>query len=175
MSIAIFNGLSGLLRTLVGRITSDRAAGLDHLDADVSSRAPASTAMSKAVWTDALATLLLGTAGKPVVPKSPIAAGYVYANQVISGSWVDVLHLPSSDGYISKLIIDGTSFASAELIIDGLVVWSSSGAPGLQVVIGDYSSSMGVVIDGTPIYWSQSLKIRAQGPATVTYRYVRTR
>ncbi|WP_346287959.1 hypothetical protein [Zoogloea sp.] len=53
MSIAIFNGLSGLLRALVGRVTADRAAGLDHLDADVSSRAPASTAMSKAVWTDA--------------------------------------------------------------------------------------------------------------------------
>lgn len=45
--------LAALLSDLLGRITLDRASKLDQLDAAVSSRAPANTAVSNAVLTDA--------------------------------------------------------------------------------------------------------------------------
>lgn len=51
-------GLPGKLKVLVDRLTSTRAANLDNLNATVSSRAPASTALSNAVWSDARAAKL---------------------------------------------------------------------------------------------------------------------
>lgn len=46
-------GVPGKLKALADRLTATRANNLDHLDADVSSRASASTAVSNAVLTDA--------------------------------------------------------------------------------------------------------------------------
>lgn len=48
-------GLPGKIKTLLDRLTSVRATALDDLDATISSRAPASTAMSNATWSDARA------------------------------------------------------------------------------------------------------------------------
>jgi hypothetical protein len=45
-------GVPGKLKALADRLTATRANNLDHLDADVSSRASASTAVSNAVLTD---------------------------------------------------------------------------------------------------------------------------
>ena len=44
-------GLPGRIKILIDRITSTRASNLDNLNATVSSRAPASTALSSSVWT----------------------------------------------------------------------------------------------------------------------------
>ena len=44
-------GLPGRIKILMDRITSTRASNLDNLNATVSSRAPASTALSSSVWT----------------------------------------------------------------------------------------------------------------------------
>lgn len=52
---AFLYGIPGKLKTLIDRLTSARAAKLDNLDTTVGSRAPASTALSNAVWTDDLA------------------------------------------------------------------------------------------------------------------------
>lgn len=51
-------GVPGKLKALADRLTAARAANLDRLDADVSTRAPASSALSRMVWTDAKAALL---------------------------------------------------------------------------------------------------------------------
>lgn len=51
-------GVPGKLKTLLDRLTAARAANLDKLDANVSTRAPAATALSNAVWTDARAAKL---------------------------------------------------------------------------------------------------------------------
>lgn len=48
-------GVPGKLKTMLDRLTATRAANLDKLDANVSTRAAASTALSNAVWTDARA------------------------------------------------------------------------------------------------------------------------
>lgn len=48
---AVAGSLANLLQTLSARLTSTRADNLDNLDATVSSRAPASTALSTSTWT----------------------------------------------------------------------------------------------------------------------------
>lgn len=45
-------GLPGKIKTLLDRLTDNRATKLDNLDATISSRAPASTALSSNVWTN---------------------------------------------------------------------------------------------------------------------------
>jgi hypothetical protein len=49
--IGALMGVPGKLKTLIDRLTSTRATNLDNLDATVSSRAAASTALSTATWT----------------------------------------------------------------------------------------------------------------------------
>ena len=58
-------GANARLGELLLRLTAARAANLDRLDTTISSRAPANTALSNAVWTDARAALLdnLGPTG----------------------------------------------------------------------------------------------------------------
>lgn len=53
-----FQGLGGKLKTLIDRLTATRAALLDNLDAAISTRAPAATALSNATWTSELASSL---------------------------------------------------------------------------------------------------------------------
>jgi len=72
-------GLPGRIKILMDRITSTRASNLDNLNASVSSRAPASTALSSSVWTGTRAGYLdasiSGRASQSsvdAIPTSPI-------------------------------------------------------------------------------------------------------
>jgi len=72
-------GLPGRIKILIDRITSTRASNLDNLNATVSSRAPASTALSSSVWTGTRAGYLdasiSGRASQSsvdAIPASPI-------------------------------------------------------------------------------------------------------
>ena len=72
-------GLPGRIKILIDRITSTRASNLDNLDGAVSSRAPASTALSSSVWTGTRAGYLdasiSGRASQSsvdAIPASPI-------------------------------------------------------------------------------------------------------
>ena len=51
-------GVPGKLKTMLDRLTATRAANLDKLDANITTRAAASTALSNAVWSDARAAKL---------------------------------------------------------------------------------------------------------------------
>lgn len=186
MSMAIFNGLIGRMKELLDRITPDRAAGLDHLDADIASRAPAATALSNAVWSDSLATLLGNTAGRPVLTKPPIASGIVSTTVSVTspGAYVDVLDITSGDGYMTMLAVSGTSM-DVQLIIDGVAVGSLPSGAGLRALVGlvlswpqyDGSSVSAVYqpVDAPPVFFASSIKVRAKGSGSVTLRYVRTR
>lgn len=44
-------GVPGRLKTLIDRLTATRASNLDNIDAAVTTRAPASTALSTSTWT----------------------------------------------------------------------------------------------------------------------------
>jgi len=73
MSIATFLGVPGKLKTLLGRLTSTRATNLDYLDAAVTSRAAASTALSSATWTSTRAGYIDRLdAAISTIPTSPI-------------------------------------------------------------------------------------------------------
>ena len=72
-------GLPGRIKILIDRITSTRASNLDNLDGAVSSRAPASTALSSSVWTgtragylDASISGLASQSSVDAIPTSPI-------------------------------------------------------------------------------------------------------
>jgi hypothetical protein len=56
--MSLLMGVTGRLKTLVDRLTSGRAANLDNLDAAVTTRAAASTALSTASWTSGRAANL---------------------------------------------------------------------------------------------------------------------
>ena len=58
MSMAPLLGLPGRIKTLLDRLTATRAANLDHLDATISTRALASTAVNSADLTTARIVLL---------------------------------------------------------------------------------------------------------------------
>ncbi len=58
MSMAPLLGLPGKVKTLVDRLTSTRATNLDNLDAAITTRAAASTALSSTTWTGARAGYL---------------------------------------------------------------------------------------------------------------------
>lgn len=186
MSMAIFNGLIGRIKVLLDRITFERAEALDHLNADISSRAPASTALTNAVWSDALASLLGNTAGRPVLTKPPIASGVV--NQAIPlaspGAFVDVLDISSGDGYLTLLTISGSAI-EAQLLIDGVVVCSLPSSSGQRPLVGSilqlpqfdgstlsYSPQP---VDSHPVFFVSSIKVRAKGSGVVSLKYVRTR
>lgn len=68
--VELLAGVPGKLKTLLGRFTATRAAALDNLDAAVSSRAPASSAVSSAVLTPARIAYLDNIAAAPVRIKS---------------------------------------------------------------------------------------------------------
>lgn len=51
-------GVPGKMKQLLDRLTAARADNLDRIDATVSSRAPANTALLRAVWSDARAAAL---------------------------------------------------------------------------------------------------------------------
>lgn len=71
-------GLPGQIATVLSRLTSTRAGLLDNLDAAVSTRAAASTALSTATWTGTLAADL--AARKQRVPTSVVGGN---ASQIV--------------------------------------------------------------------------------------------
>jgi hypothetical protein len=77
-----FAGVPGKLKTLTDRLSSGRATALDNLDAAITTRAAASTALSNATWTNTKAGYLDAAI-------SSIAAGAIqsiqtgFANQVM--------------------------------------------------------------------------------------------
>lgn len=87
-------GLPGKIATLLGRLTSGRATNLDNLDAAISTRAPASTALSTATWSNALAAELDGlapaVAAIPLGPVRSVQTGFKAADAApSSGSGED--------------------------------------------------------------------------------------
>lgn len=58
MNAAFLFGLPGKIKTLLDRLTATRAGLLDNLNATISSRAAASTALSNSIWTNTKAGYL---------------------------------------------------------------------------------------------------------------------
>ena len=94
---ALLYGLPGRVKTLLDRLTADRADKIDALDAEISSRAPASTALNNTVWTDeradkldSLVNLDAPISGLSFSPVKKIIRGEVDAEGSLTISSVDL-------------------------------------------------------------------------------------
>ena len=117
-------GLPGRVSALLGRLTETRANNLDRLDAAVTSRAPAGTALSNLVWTDAIAAKL----GAMHVETPPTA---------LPAPWI----LPS-----------GVTYAGSETIAPTSGIFSGayyrSGAGSLRMLAFKGINGIRVTVDG---------------------------
>lgn len=143
-------GVPGKLKTLIDRLTATRAANLDKLDANITTRAAASTALTNAVWTDARAGKLDKIDGIEAdaqfctddpTSRPPVAGGLPFnvstvsntgiqgaaPNQVTAGS----SHSYSGAGVLEMVALHNASGAgvagSVTVTIDGEAVLAWSG------------------------------------------------
>jgi len=117
-------GLPGRVSALLGRLTETRASNLDRLDAAVTSRAPAGTALSNLVWTDAIAAKL----GAMHVETPPTA---------LPAPWI----LPSGVTYAGSETITAVSYSFS-------VAYSRSGAGSLRMLAFKGIDGVRVTVDG---------------------------
>jgi len=143
-------GVPGKLKTMLDRLTATRAANLDKLDANITTRAAASTALSKAVWTDARAGKLDKIDGietdvqfctEDPTSRPPIANGLQYSVSAVSSVGVqaaapNTITAGSSHSYTGAGVVEmialhnssGSSVAgSVTITIDGVVALTWSG------------------------------------------------
>jgi len=122
-------GLPGRVSALLGRLTETRASNLDRLDAAVTSRAPAGTALSNLVWTDAIAAKLgaMHVETPPTALPAPwiLPSGVTYAGSetitAISGSFSGA-YSRSGAGSLRMLAFKGIS--GIRVTVDGVVAIS---------------------------------------------------
>lgn len=143
-------GVPGKLKTLIDRLTATRAANLDNLNATISSRAAASTALSSAVWTDTRAGKLDLLPLVDPVAESPIATGWpplVFGGfgttdaeavrRVVGGvvfttaslSLVDVVSITGRGvlNFVAITTTNATSSAQLQIIVDGVTLLDATG------------------------------------------------
>ena len=122
MSLAPLLGLPGKVKTLLDRLTATRAGYLDNLDAAVTTRAPASTALSSATYTSARAGYLdkintfldadtgimvpkfqLITSGTSWTRPAGIIGNLVYVSAIAGGESYNSAPIPGQGGsYINR-------------------------------------------------------------------------
>lgn len=118
-------GVPGKLKTLIDRLTATRAANLDKLDANITTRAAASTALTNAVWTDARAGKL-DAIGLPVSPMDrPVLSGAMFRvegsgqrNTVGTTVVLDV----AGPGVLHKLLSTARAVSGAGTITGNVII-----------------------------------------------------
>lgn len=124
-------GVPGKLKTLLDRLTATRAALLDNLNATVSSRAPAATALSNAVWTDARA----GKIDLIAPALRSLQGGYLNSTTLNSGSGEDVrfvdVTISAVDTAKSLCLFEGGGGTGTGSGAEGASRWKS-GSTGVQ-------------------------------------------
>ena len=124
-------GLPGRVSALLGRLTETRANNLDRLDAAVTSRAPAGSALSNLVWTDAIAAKLsaMHVETPPTALPAPwiLPSGVTYAGSETiaptSGSF-SVAYSRSGAGSLRMLAFKG--IRGIRVTVDGVVAISDT-------------------------------------------------
>ena len=183
-------GLPYKIKLLLDRLTPDRAAKLDNVNDTITSRAPASSALTNQVWTDALAAKLGGVRANlpPVVALNHVQEaisttdypilynGSFQTNGTASTTYVDLVNVQGA-GYIAALFFvtsSSTVGGNIQLIVDGVTLFSGyTQSSRLRVLVGNttitsvlpvfpYTVERNVLQlqDGFPIYFSSSLMIR---------------
>lgn len=198
--IELLAGVPGMLKSLRDRLTTTRAANLDKLDVNVTTRAPANTALSNQVWTDARAAKLdisnspigrstTGIVGRgtnswvPQYGKHPLWHSLTTLTSSNSVSMTEVLSV-SGPGVVGLVVGENNgSSGQFQVELDGSIVFSGAipGSPGALVpVIGHIvpSPEWNGVSTG---YWAlpgfdnipfySSFKIRLSGNTRAYFTY----
>lgn len=183
-------GLPGKLKVLTDRLTSGRATNLDNLNATVSSRAAAATALTNVVWTDARAgkldtaaleasPLLSAPIVSGVVPQAPTAVTLSATTDVYTkNSGLEHLSTTSTT-YVNAVNYTGKGvleFAAAQhdtnsltttmqITIDGVVVILGtvvgSGFNGtVAAMVGVINSSAGISLAAIPFKVSLKIEVK---------------
>jgi hypothetical protein len=172
-------GVPGKLKTLLDRLTATRAGYLDNLDAAVSSRAAASTALTNATWTDAKSNKLTNAAQEdsPLLDV-PISNGIVsttYASNSTT-SYTDAINYTGSGVLqLAACVVSGSVWndqATMDIIIDGvtvLTVTTQMGTGSVGQGVGYYITSP-VAFSSVP--FKSSLRIRHKGLTATSTSYV---
>lgn len=199
--IELLAGVPGMLKSLRDRLTATRAANLDKVDVNTSSRAPASTALSNQVWTDARAAKLdlpSSPLGRSTTGLSAAGTGYTGSNgsqgihavnmdallnlSHYGATWDVVLNLTGS-GVIMFLALYNNSGALGEIKVelDGVTIYTGSvntTAGSVNAVIGGVFPTWdnnSVVPWMVPTYvdvpFSSSLKVSLKGTALGLIKY----
>lgn len=138
-------GVPGKLKTLIDRLTATRAANLDNLNATVSSRAAASTALSNAVWSDARAAKLDMLPIVDPVSESPIAADWPTLSFGGFGT---------SDAEIVKRVVGGVAFATSSASLVDVVSVTGRGVLSFVAVMTPavaQTLQLQIIIDGVTV------------------------
>jgi len=138
-------GVPGKLKTLLDRLTATRAANLDKLNATISSRAAASTALSKAVWTDTRAGKLDLLPLVDPVAESPIATGW--PTLVFGG-------FGTADAEVVRRVVGGVAFTTSSLSLVDVVSITGRGVLNFVAIMtgNDMSpAQLQIIIDGVTV------------------------
>lgn len=132
MSASFLLGLPHMAKTLLDRFTESRAQNLDKIDATLSSRAPASSALSTDIWTNELAARINEYASKPYkfLPK--------YTHYVEKRSTNGVLEFshtgPCLIAYLIAADVNSSFYIDWSAKIDGVTVVNRTGIGPFQSV-----------------------------------------
>lgn len=185
--MALLLGVPGKLKTLLDRISSARAAKLDNLDAAISTRAAASTAVSNADLTAARAGYLdalqhgnggvrpasmpcakiIASSTDTLTASAVPGAAWASSGTLTAGTLATVLSVTGKGAltYLGIQSMDATSRTHrVRITIDGAVVFDATSAAhatanGAAYVHGHYNDQSKQKIEGVPLLYGSSLLV----------------
>jgi len=195
MSGSFLLGLPGKIGTLLTRLSDTRATKLDNLDAAVTTRSAAATALSTVQWTsaraaklDSLATVPItngvveGSAFTPDAALDTLVSGLTTAS-TSSTSFADAVNYTGPGVLLFAAVKKTAQNTTMEVILDGVTAISvvangSSGDTAIAVGMLCGPTATPILIP-EPIAFRTSLQIRhktasAVAPSVAIYRYRET-
>ena len=195
MSGSFLLGLPGKIGTLLTRLSDTRATKLDNLDAAVTTRSAAATALSTVQWTsaraaklDSLATVPItngvveGSAFTPGAALDTLVSGLTTAS-TSSTSFADAVNYTGPGVLLFAAVKKTGQNTTMEVILDGVTAISvvangSSGDTAIAVGMLCGPTATPILIP-EPIAFRTSLQIRhktasAVAPSVAIYRYRET-
>ena len=195
MSGSFLLGLPGKIGTLLTRLSDTRATKLDNLDAAVTTRSAAATALSTVQWTsaraaklDSLATVPItngvveGSAFMPDAALDTLVSGLTTAS-TSSTSFADAVNYTGPGVLLFAAVKKTAQNTTMEVILDGVTAISvvANGSSGdTAIAVGMFCGPTATpILIPEPIAFRTSLQIQhktasAVAPSVAIYRYRET-
>lgn len=184
-----------MIGTLLDRLSDTRAAKIDNLDAAISTRAPASSALSTATWTEAHADAisLSGARAAPLlsigykvglaVPAVAVASLWGRAAEMAvpagQNAWHTLVDLVGEGGFFGAILSPGSNVVGwqVRVTIDGQITTSAATTGNDRCVattpcdaeFPDYTSGTWYPAPAQyPVYYRTGIKVEVYRPATTS-------